>query len=324
MAKIAKNRPQAFDAFLSVATEALAGEGEDSYAHHIGHDRALIAVFDGCGGRGAQKYERYEQRTGAYIAAHMAASAVLRWYDGVSSKGAGLRPAEPLRSEVQCALQEEMKNLAESAQSPSLLTGSMVRRFPTTAAIALIDRIPGGGLDALFLWAGDSRGYALTPEGLVQLTKDELRGEPDAMDNLYADAPMSNCVSADGAVTLQSLQVHLPAPCIAMVATDGAFGYLPSPMHFELLLLEALCGASSPGQCEDTLTAQLKGLAGDDCTLLMAAHGWRDYPSLKRDFQPRLEALRALLRGRDGIGALREIWAEYRLHYEGSALSWVK
>ena len=94
-------------------------------------------------------------------------------------------------------------------------------------------------------WAGDSRAYAFTPSGAHQLSTDDLRDPGDAMANLHHDSVVSNAMSADTEFQVGYRRVELKAPFLLICATDGCFGYVPTPMHFEHLVLKALAGARS-------------------------------------------------------------------------------
>ena len=71
----------------------------------------------------------------------------------------------------------------------------------------------------------------------LQCTRDHLRGDPDPFESLYRDRPLSALISADAPVALSLRRLRVPKPCVLLVATDGAFGCLPTPMEFEMLLL---------------------------------------------------------------------------------------
>ena len=71
------------------------------------------------------------------------------------------------------------------------------------------------------------------------------------MTNLRQDSVISNAMSADTAFVINHHQMSLPRPFLIIAATDGCFGYLPSPMHFEWLLLSTLRDASGPRKLVD-------------------------------------------------------------------------
>ena len=99
-------------------------------------------------------------------------------------------------------------------------------------------------------WAGDSRAYVLPADGARQLSTDDLRDPSDAMANLRRDSVVSNAMSADTDFHVNYRRVELKAPFLLVCATDGCFGYVPTPMHFEHLRARARCrrpAASRPG-----------------------------------------------------------------------------
>ena len=57
------------------------------------------------------------------------------------------------------------------------------------------------------------------------------------MANLRQDSVVSNAMSADTDFHVNHRKVELRAPFLVAGATDGCFGYLRSPMHFEHLVL---------------------------------------------------------------------------------------
>src|SRR4029453_11513263 len=93
------------------------------------------------------------------------------------------------------------------------------------------------------LWAGDSRAYVFEPAGARQLTADDLREPGDAMANLHQDSVVSNAMSADSDFHVNYRRIELRAPFLVAGATDGCFGYISTPMHFEHLILSKLQGA---------------------------------------------------------------------------------
>jgi len=113
------------------------------------------------------------------------------------------------------------------------------------ALLALQRRDSGSStFDAHVFWAGDSRAYLLDPRaGAQQLTTDDIKSGADAMRNLTDDSVMSNCISASADFHINHRAVELEAPFVVLCATDGCYGYLPSPMHFEQLLLSTMAAA---------------------------------------------------------------------------------
>jgi hypothetical protein len=186
------------------------------------------------------------------------------------------------------------------------------------------------------LWAGDSRVYLLRPgSGAAQLTTDDIRDQGDAMANLRQDSVISNAMSADTPFVVNHRKVELTAPFMIIAATDGCFGYVPSPMHFEWLLLSTLRQSPDPDSWSDLLQAQIIAIGGDDASMavLGIGAGHQGFQELfagrtatlqKRWVAPldELEAeVTALERQLDELRRQQtryaaELWAAYRPGYE--------
>jgi len=186
------------------------------------------------------------------------------------------------------------------------------------------------------LWAGDSRVYLLTPrDGLQQVTTDDLKTGGDALENLVEDSPMSNCLSADADFIIHQRTLPIQPPFVVFAASDGCFGYVSTPLHFEHLLLSAMNQAQSMDDWRTKLSEQIDAVAEDDSTLAGAIAGWSGFSAMKADFVDRQqrcavqvrhydqqahdvarlqrelgEAKKALADGR------QKLWDEYRKTYE--------
>lgn len=297
---------------------ALEGQCEDSYTCCFREKYGMMGVFDGCGGLGARRYEKMNDRTGAYIASRVAGRTTLEWFerempcDQTGMYQDAQRAADGLKRRFDDALAGVR---AEIETSGRLGGGTMIRPLPTTASIALMDWSDAANIRCLFMWAGDSRGFILRPDGLRQCTRDDLRIEGDAFENLYADSPLSNLVSADGDYHINSGRVICRAPAVVITATDGVFGYLPSPMHLEWLLTDTLLSADSPEDWQRRLDEALAEVAADDATLVMVTFGWQDFECMQRDFAKRHEYICDALKDAPTEETLRTLWQEYRRGY---------
>ena len=207
------------------------------------------------------------------------------------------------------------------AGQTSRIFGTMVRDFPSTAAIAVV-RDTEEGTELQCFWAGDSRVYLLDQHGLAQLTEDDVDGR-NAMSNLRSDGALSNVMSADGDFEIHASQVFRfreKDAYAVFASTDGCFGYLPTPMDFEYMVLESLLGVQTPAGFEQRLEKNIRAAAGDDYTLAWMSFGYGDFQTMQAALKKRMEILR-----RDYIEPMEQdpseemqekLWTVYRENYE--------
>lgn len=302
------------DNIFCVYKEKIAGAGEDSFCYQMGEQKLLLGAFDGCGGSGARKYAGYRNRTGAYIASRAVAGAVQWLFDNDLFTDDGEENARRIHDVM-------VKSLAvckahSGAEGSSKLRGSMAKAFPTTAAIVLCTARSGAiSLDCY--WAGDSRVYLLDEDGLAQITDDDLDGL-DAYENISGDGVLTNVVSADKSFQVHFCRVSSAKPFLVFAATDGCFGYIPTPMEFESFLLENLFAATSMAQFERRISRSLEKIAGDDYTLAGAAFGYETFPALQQALLPRGRRLQeTYIQPLEGASeeAVLALWQRYRQNY---------
>jgi serine/threonine protein phosphatase PrpC len=309
----------------------VADHGEDSDPIlREGPDLGLVAVFDGMGGAGGTVYDTEDgQRSGAYLASRVARDVVEahlleRLVPDQPLPGAGT--ATEVHDVIESALQSALAQLNAPA---TRLRSRLLRALPTTMALAVLQRSEPGGSDwtCQVLSAGDSRVYVFTPDGMRQLSVDDLRDPGDAMANLEHDSVISNALSADTEFTVNQRRVRLQTPFFVVCATDGCFGYLRSPMHFEALVLRALAAATDEEDWSTTLQHEIAAVTGDDASMATIAIG-ADLSALQTLFAPRLAAVReqytepmdALV---DEIGRAEEALARlHRRRTEDTAARW--
>ena len=239
-----------------------------------GPDLGLVGVFDGMGGAGGTVYETPEgPRTGAYLASRIARDVVERRMLELLEPDwnlNGAAAADDLRRAVRQALEER---LVELKAPVSRLRSKLLRALPTTMALVALQRThrDESTWACHVFWAGDSRAYAFTADGAEQLHPDDLRDPGDAMANLHQDSVVSNAMSADTDFVVNYRRVDLKAPFLLVCATDGCFGYVPTPMHFEQLVLGPLTEVRSAEAWSAAVQAQISQVTGDDAA--MAALG---------------------------------------------------
>lgn len=306
---------------LCAQSAVLPGSGEDSFAARAVREGVFLCVADGCGGLGSRRYESLNQRTGAFAASRLATHAVSSWVGDRLPMPDAPEAGGLLCRELEGELSALFRGFAQKhCHAPSRIVGSMQRSLPTTLCAALAAPCGAGGQELCFLWAGDSRGYLLDRGGLHQCTRDHLRGDPDPFDSLYRDMPLTALVSADAPVRLSMRRLRAQEPCVLIAATDGAFGGLPTPMEFEMLLLDTLRAAASWESWQRKLTNRLAKAAHDDATLLLAPLGFDGFEAL----QSAMTLRRALVqkrfvtpvRRRREAAFARERWLEYRAAYD--------
>jgi serine/threonine protein phosphatase PrpC len=274
--------------------EKIPDHGEDSDPIlRDGPDLGLVGVFDGMGGAGGTIYETPDgPRTGAYLASRIARDVVERrmldllepdWH--LNGKSA----ASDLQRSVQYALKER---LAELNPARSGLRSRLIRALPTTMALAALQRIqPGGSVWAGHVfWAGDSRAYVFESGGARQLSTDDLRDPGDALANLRRDSVVSNAMSADVEFQVNYRRVQLRAPFLVICATDGCFGYVRTPMHFEHLVLSRLLEARNTEAWSSALQTEIAAVTGDDAAMSMLGVG-ADFKEFQKLFARRVAEL---------------------------------
>lgn len=323
--KDAQNKGLLIQPILSIEVEQKRGQGEDAaVCLAVPDGRALmIACLDGCGGSGAKKYAEAENWTGARIASFSCSRMISDWFfkNKIDRLGVQEYPAERIAGSLCQALQENVANMQEllgQDRKSGVVMSSMIRPFPTTLSGALLSSQNDGSLRCLFLWAGDSRGFILTRGGLVQITADDIKDRLDPFDNIEQDGVLTNVISAKP-FYINVRDFTLNEPCIILTATDGCFSYFPSPMEFEITLLETLERAQSLNAWQNLLTDTIGAVASDDFTLEAVGCGFGTFEEIRRFFRPALQRFReqfgkriAACRSRDD---LRAVWNDYKQYY---------
>lgn len=289
--------------------------GEDSFFCAQSEDSAIVCVMDGCGGLGARRYDSFQGHTGAYIASRSVAGAVHDWY--YDKTGSRWESSEKNLDSLKQYIMRAYEVASRYAADRLRISGSMVRKFPTTLAMAYAEKTENEVIVHI-VWAGDSRVYLLDANGLSQLTRDDTDVE-DALENLISDAPMKNVLSADGDFELNYKAIRLEEPVLLLAATDGCFGYVPSPVEFEGVILQKLIASETPRQFRDRLCEELADYAGDDIAMGILSFNFGTFEQTKKILGKRFEMLNSQYLSKisdDEAESRKTVWSQYRENYE--------
>ncbi len=265
---------------IKFVTEKKEGHGEDAPPLLLIRGKSCaVSVFDGMGGSGAATCESEfgKDFTKAYVASRIVASAVeLYLANHLSTDDI---TTEDLKAIILQRLKEEQENFPPLTKS--MLRSKLVRDYPTTMAlVTLTENEYSFRIDSY--WAGDSHCYLWTKKGLFQISKDDLDEDNDPMENLRNDAAISNCICADRDFQINHKQIeHSKEPVAIISATDGCFGYFPTPMHFEDVLKKSLRQAKDEDDWKNRVMKRIQEVTGDDTSLSIIGVGFESFGKFK-------------------------------------------
>jgi serine/threonine protein phosphatase PrpC len=151
---------------------------------------------------------------------------------------------------------------------------SRIKRFlPTTiAGVFFSENL--GKISVRVVWAGDSRVYFLGNRGLFQLSIDHAQVASTASFDTSGDAPLTRVISEN--TPNEVAEYFLPAiaePGFLVACTDGAYGYFPTAVHFELALWSAL-QKQTPSEQAEALAKAIEEVTQDDASLAIVPIGF--------------------------------------------------
>ena len=201
------------------------------------------------------------------------------------------------------SITDDLEKIDEACKisSSSKIRGTLTKRLPTTLLVAKAERFQQKPILMRidFWWAGDSRAFLIQPNaGLAALTRDHVLPS-DALEQLRTDPPIQNTISSSVPFSIQHGAIGVPGPFLLLLASDGVFGYLPTPGMLELGILEAL---QKP--VEDfalNLMNFCGAYAADDVSAAILTHNIFNNDEVLAGFSTRLEILR------ERYGFLREL-----------------
>lgn len=268
---------------LKFMIEKREGHGEDSNPLFLVKDNTCaVGVFDGMGGSGAATCmsEFGEGHTKAYVASRIIQEAISNYIRNINCFSD--INAEGIWSTAKSRLEQE-KSIFPTKVSG--LRSKLVREYPTTLAIVTSESYEDGTSTINSYWAGDSRNYLWNSDGFFQISKDDLDTELDPLENLRNDGALSNCVCADRNFQINNKRISVKGNFVIISATDGCFGYFPTPMHFHEVLLTGLKLSEDEDEWSNFVKEEICKVTGDDVCLSLCAIGYEDFCSLKASFE---------------------------------------
>ncbi len=290
---------------ISFVTEKVAEHGEDAPPLLIVNDSSYtVGVFDGMGGSGATLCNSQfgEGHTKAYVASRLVKNAVEKYIKEQPS--CAILDNQNLKEVIIGKLHEQMDDYPE--QTRSMLRSSLLLDYPTTMALTNVtDKGDEWQIDVF--GAGDSRCYMWTADGFSQISKDDLSNNIDPMENLSSDAPMSNCISASQDFHINQKTFSIAKkPTIFLSASDGCFGYYPTPMDFEHILRKCLRKSKNEKMWEDKVKKDIQKVTGDDTSISLICVGFSTFNEVKKLGDGRIRGMSKILQMRKTIEKLRK------------------
>ena len=129
------------------------------------------------------------------------------------------------------------------------------------------------------LWAGDSRCYALTIDGLKILS----------IDDEDSSGSITNCFHADNKeVRLNYRRYTIKKPCALFVASDGIFDpFEEDYLYVEHVLLKKMSESETIGEVGEKLCKFYGEVHGDDATMAFTSFGFESFDDMKEKFDVR-------------------------------------
>jgi serine/threonine protein phosphatase PrpC len=277
-------------------------ENEDAEPVLLYQDKkGLLSVFDGMGGAGSTIYKNKngESHTGAYFASRLVRDVIDRRFDYFDKSRAFVMNTNALQELKDALVGHLHKKLSEFEKNQSRVISKLRRKLPTTLASIYFSADKDCKVDVV--WAGDSRAYMLDADGLQQISRDDIKAMSGEYSDMNQDAPLSNCISADNDFELRHLSFSAKLPLILFVATDGCYGYVNTPAHFEQLLISTLLKSKGEEEWGENISAALAPISGDDFSMALICLGWDKFANIKSAFENRLKEVQEIISPIDAV-----------------------
>ena len=175
---------------------------------------------------------------------------------------------------------EGLDAVAKKLNLEKPLIGSKTLLPTTLVSISLLNA-DKKRFEAEVCWAGDSRAYILTKDGLKQLTIDD-EDETGAITNLFT--------AKEGHETFMNRKEfkNIEKPCALFVCSDGLFDNF-SDLDFEFLIHGLMNEATDIEDYRNKLVAFYNKSKSDDCTMAFTALGFENFDEMKAYYKDRFE-----------------------------------
>lgn len=165
----------------------------------------------------------------------------------------------------------------------SIIKRDGVSMFSTTMASIVLNSESKSSVDIDVYWAGDSRCYCLSANGLQQLSDDHE--DDGGMTNLFCiDSTINSYVSKRHYV--------IKKPCILFSCSDGFFDPASFACEVEEAFLDFISQSSSMYEFECIAKETYDRIKGDDCTIALRAFGFKKFDDIKKCFAKRSEYIK--------------------------------
>ena len=190
-------------------------------------------------------------------------------------------------NELADRLREKLDKIAKKINLVVETSLSGAYLLPSTVCLTLVNE-KEDKVDAVYVWAGDSRGYLWDKDGgLGQVTDDHEK-----------DETMYNLVSLSREFKLESRFVSFDKPCVLFNATDGCYkcSCYASPLEMEMTFLNIFSNAENFDVASKEFCEEYKRIGRHDDSNTMALHlygyvdeeGKEDYGKFQKAVKDRL------------------------------------
>ena len=183
-----------------------------------------------------------------------------------------------LKARLELLLQRAIKNGGYQASRESLNNNGMM----LTTYSGILFQESETWVHALSVQVGDSKLWSAIVNKGQNGPKLELRMLLPTQETI--SGLVKNYIGAERPFYIRCAYHKLEKPCALLAASDGAYDYFPTPIHFERFLMYNLMNAHSIGECEQGLTQyyQYCDNPDDSATIAFRAFGFEDYDSLAK------------------------------------------